>query len=253
MPDPNCALCDGTGWRQVERGEVSAVERCECEQAQRPARLLASARIPLRFERASFENFVLPRDNPIANETLSRAMLDAKSFAREYPLTDKTGLLFLGLPGVGKTHLAVAVLKSLLERGFEGVFFDYQNLLERMQSGYDPAVGASAREAYQAALDTEVLLLDDLGARRVTDWAEDTIFAIINYRYNSRKPTIVTTNLPDPDLGDVIASKNPASGKYSIKDTLADRIGARARSRLFEMCRLVRITATEDYRMRGLR
>ncbi len=253
MADPNCALCDGTGWRHLERNGVSAVERCECHKAGRPARLLESARIPARFERASFDSFLLPRENPVANEALSKAMLDAKTFAREFPLTEKSGLLLMGMPGVGKTHLAVAVLKALLAKGFEGIFLDYQNLLDGIQASYDRAVGSSAREAYQAALDTEVVLLDDLGARRLSEWAEDTVFSIINHRYNDRKATIVTTNLPDEVTGDKLAHKDPASAHYKVKDSLADRIGARARSRLFEMCKLVRIGATEDYRLRGVR
>ncbi len=253
MPDPNCLICDGTGWRPVVRGEVSGVERCECESINRPSRLLDSARIPPRFERASFENFVLPRENPVANETLSKAILDAKVFARQFPLTDKPGLLFMGYPGVGKTHLAVAVLKALLEKGFAGIFLDYQNLMDSIQSSYDPAVGASARQGYQAALDSELLLLDDLGARRISDWAEDTVFSIINHRYNAKKPTIVTTNLPDEIVGDKLNERDPGVARYRIKDSLGDRIGPRARSRLFEMCKVVRITATEDYRLRGLR
>jgi DNA replication protein DnaC len=253
VPDPNCTACDGTGWRPVERGEFSGVERCQCNPLRQAANLLAAAQIPARFERASFENFLLPRENPLANEALGKAMLDARVFAREYPNLDKAGLLFIGLPGVGKTHLATAVLNVLLERGFECRFFDYQGLLDRIRAGYDPACGSSAREAYQAALDTEVVLLDDLGAHRITDWVEDTVTAIINHRYNARKATIVTTNLPDPVLGDVLAEKNPSSGRYSVKDSLADRIGQRSRSRLFEMCKLIRITATEDFRLRGIR
>lgn len=255
MPDPNCTICDGTGWRPIERGDLSAVERCECNQTARPAQLLEAARIPSHFERASFDNFRLPerQHNPVANDALSKAMLDAKVFAREFPATDKRGLLLMGLSGVGKTHLAVAVLRVLLERGFEGVFMDYHALLEQIRSGFDPASGAAAREAYQTALDTEVVLLDDLGAHRVTDFVEDTVTAIINHRYNAKKATLITTNLPDPAVGDVTASKDPASGKYMVKDTLTDRIGPRARSRLFEMCKLVHITATEDYRLKGIR
>src|SRR5712692_6647980 len=247
MPDPNCLICDGTGWRPVLRGEVSGVERCECENASRPGRLLESARIPPRFECASFENFVLPRENPLASEALGWAMNHAKTFAREFPLTDKPGLLFMGYPGVGKTHLAVAVLKALLEKGFAGIFLDYQNLMDSIQSSYDPGVGASARQAYQAALDTELVLLDDIGARRISDWAEDTVFSIINHRYNAKQPTIVTTNLPDEIVGDKLAEKDPGTARYRVKDSLADQIGPRARSRLFEMCKVVRITATEDY------
>ncbi|HZS49852.1 MAG TPA: ATP-binding protein [Bryobacterales bacterium] len=255
MPDPNCALCDGTGWKPVERGEVSGVERCECNQSLRPAQLLQSARIPPRFEKASFENFRLPdrRENPVANEALSKSILDAKVFSREYPLTEKPGLMFMGLPGVGKTHLAVAVLKVLLEKGFEGLFVDYQSLLEGILASYDRTVGSGAREAYQDALDAEILLIDDLGARRLSEWAEDTVFSIINHRYNARKATIVTTNLPDEAVGDKLAEKERGSGQYRVRDSLADRIGSRARSRLFEMCKLIRITATEDYRLRGVR
>jgi len=245
MPDANCPKCEGTGWRQVERGEVSAVERCECGAAQRPARLLEAAQVPARYEHAAFENFLKPgqRENPVANENLSKVLLDAKRYAEDYPNAGKPGLLFLGNPGVGKTHLAVAVLKRLLERGFECVFLDYQALLDRIRQGYVEAHGSSAREAYQTALDTEVVLLDDLGAHRVTDWVNDTVFSIINHRYNARKATLVTTNLPDPDF---------APSSNLIKDTLADRIGASARSRLFEMCKLLKITVTEDYRLRGV-
>jgi DNA replication protein DnaC len=238
----------------VERGGVSAVERCTCNAVTRPAGLLSAARIPPRFEQASFENFVLPKYdlNPIANQAMADVMGRAKGFVREYPFVEKPGLLFMGSPGVGKTHLAVAVLKGLLTKGFEGVFVDYHSLLEGIQRSFDPAVGTGAREAYQAALDIDVVLLDDLGARRASDWVADTVFSIINHRYNAKKTTIVTTNLPDEAVGDQLAEKVHGT-HYRVKDSLSDRIGARARSRLFEMCKLVRINVTEDYRLRGVR
>ena len=91
-------------------------------------------------------------------------------------------------------------MKALLEKGHECVFFDYQNLLDRIRSGYDATSGTSDREAYRTALDSEVLVLDDLGAHRVTEWVEDTVTAIITYRCNHRKPLIATTNLPDADV-----------------------------------------------------
>ena len=67
----------------------------------------------------------------------------------------------------------------------------------KIRSGYDAASGTSDREAYRAALEAEVLVLDDLGAHRVTEWVEDTVTSIITYRCNHRKPLIATTNLPD--------------------------------------------------------
>ena len=142
----------------------------------------------------------------------------------------------------------MAALRILISRGFEGLFFDYQNLLDRIRSGFDKASGSADREAYRFALDAEVLLLDDLGAHRVTEWVEDTVTSIITYRCNNRKPLIATTNLPDPDAGSAMLDKS--LGKIDYKTSLADRIGSRARSRLFEMCKVVRMPLVEDYRLR---
>jgi len=252
--DPQCPHCEGTGWKQVVRDGVEAVERCACLQGARQEALLGKARIPERFREASFDNFFppSPRENPIENEALTRVMLTAKAFAREYsPSSAKSGLMLQGPTGVGKTHLATAVLKELIERGFECAFFDYQNLLDRIRQSYNAAAGAADKQAYRAVLETDVILLDDLGSHRVTDWVEDTVTAIINHRYNARKALIVTTNLPDPELGDKIAEKDPVSGQYNVKDTLADRIGSRARSRLYEICKVVRIQA-KDYRLKDI-
>ena len=138
---------------------------------------------------------------------------------------------------------------SFLHLNRQSSFFDYQTLLQRIRDGYNPASNSSNRAAYQQALDAEILLLDDLGAHRVTDWVLDTVTAIINHRYNENKPIIITTNLPLRERGDALSHKDPANGKYKIDDSLGDRIGQRAVSRLFEMCKEVRIT-TQDYRLR---
>ena len=188
------------------------------------------------------------RENPAGRSAMAEVLITVRNYVKEYPILDRPGLLFTGNPGTGKTHLAVAALRQLIGRGFEGIFFDYQNLLERIRAGYDPTSGVSSREAYQIALDAEILLLDDLGAHRVTDWVEDTITAIITYRCNNRKALIATTNLRDPETGDRRSTglESDVQSKYFLEE----RIGMRARSRLFEMCRVVRMPTVEDYRMR---
>jgi len=180
-------------------------------------------------------------------------LLAAKRFAQDFPHVERPGLLLIGEPGTGKTHLAVAAFRRIiLEKGYEGLFCNYQNLLDRIRAGYDANSNSSDREAYRVALDADLLLLDDVGAHRVTSWVEDTVNSIVTYRCDNRKPLIATTNLPDPDAGSVVTQKS-ALGQPEYRETLAERIGARARSRLFEMCTVIRMPLAADYRLRKAR
>ena len=192
----------------------------------------------------------MPNDNPIGRQALSKVYIEVRRYAREYPLSEKPGLLLIGLPGVGKTHLAIAAFRTLMSRGFEGRFFDYQALLDSIQRGWDEQAGTADRAAYQQALDAEILLLDDLGARRSIEWVEDTITAIITSRYNDRKPLIATTNLSDSGVGYEAPGGQTASGYSRPGKTLSEVIGERSRSRLYEMCTVVRMPAVEDYRLK---
>jgi DNA replication protein DnaC len=241
-----CSICGGSGWKITERDGISGAEKCHCQDIGRAERMEQRANIPRLYQNASVENFILPADNPVARTPLATALIAVRGYVRDYPNVPKPGLLFLGAPGCGKTHLAVAALRGLLARGFEGVFFDYQTLLNQIRSGYDASSGTMERDAYKMALDTPILVLDDVGAHRVKDFVEDTVTSIITHRCNEQKATIVTSNLRDPEAGD-----QPNSGMeadlYS-KYFLEERIGMRARSRLYEMCRLIKMPDVGDYR-----
>jgi DNA replication protein DnaC len=252
-PPAVCPKCLGLGFVVIEGASVSGAKPCDCRAQARAGRLEEKAQIPPLYRNASFENFAAPGpENPIARRELMGVILAVKKYANDFPNESRPGLFLTGEPGTGKTHLAVAAMRQIIEKGHQCLFCDYQTLLNSIKSGYDPSSNSSDKEAYRTALDADVLLLDDLGSHRGTDWVEDTVTSIITYRCNNRKALIATTNLPDPDAGGATMEKS-ALGRPEYRTTLADRIGPRGRSRLFEMCTVVRMPLIEDYRLRKAR
>ena len=248
--DAVCSKCGGTGFIIHEGAHLSGAEPCDCRAQGRAARLADNSQIPILYRNASFDNFVVPgNENPTARRELTTVLLQVKQFVRDFPNDKRPGLLLIGEVGCGKTHLAVAALREIMAKGFEGLFCNYQTLLNDIKAGYDPASNSSNREAYRTALESELLLLDDLGAHRITDWVEDTINSIVTYRCDNRKPLIATTNMPDADAGSVTVQRSGLD-KPEYRRTLSEQIGKRARSRLFEMCTVIRMPLVEDYRVR---
>lgn len=220
-----CPECGGTGWELVEgRG----VRPCQCKRSARADVLLAQSRIPSRFMHCSFDNF------DTLQPSLYRALLNAKRFVEEYPVVD-VGLIFLGSCGVGKTHLAVSALKELIKKGVPGLFYDFRDLLKEIQDSYNPNTHTSELKILAPVFDAEVLVLDELGASKPTEWVQETMTHIINKRYNEKKVTIFTSNYLDMPIGTAYA------------ETLTERVGVRLRSRLYEMCRRILIEG-DDYR-----
>ncbi len=155
----------------------------------------------------------------------------------------------MGASGAGKTHLAVATLKELLRRGHQGIFCDYRELLKEIQASYNPQSESTEMKILEPIRNTEILVLDDLGASKPSAWVLDIIGLVLNARYNERRVTILTTNYFDETLAVGPAPRLPSGESVKVvkEDSLADRIGARMRSRLYEMCRTVEVF-TPDFR-----
>jgi DNA replication protein DnaC len=246
-----CSICNGTGWQIRQRENEREVVRCQCRVLDRGERLLTAAHIPARYQHCELENFRYdPEDK--AQKSIGAAKFLAGRFVEEYP-TDKTGLLLVGTVGVGKTHLSVGIMKELIrEKGIHCLFCDYRELLKSIQNSYSPSVQATEMGILRPVFDAEVLVLDELGAVRSTEWVFDTVNYVLNSRYNDNRTTIITTNFPDaPEQGNA-ADENPrsysAADRAARRETLGDRIGERMRSRLHEMCKKVEMEGS-DYRV----
>jgi DNA replication protein DnaC len=239
-----CPLCEGTGWKSVTIGPDRRVTRCDCRLETRAQTLLAAARIPKRYDHCELSNFDF--DGP--HRALAPARLAACRFVEEFPL-EGTGLLLVGGIGVGKTHLAVGIIKELIpSKGIACLFYDYRELLKHIQNSYNDSVKATELEILRPVFETEVLVLDELGAVKPTEWVWDTVSLILNTRYNDKRTTIITTNFEDQPAAGVSRSLSPARAA-SRDETLGDRIGERMRSRLHEMCRIIRMEG-EDFRQK---
>jgi DNA replication protein DnaC len=263
-PAQVCPLCEGSGWKTVTASKKTAdngvlsidegstargsnarsindrrVTRCDCQLRARAQSLLAAARIPQRYEHCELSNF----DFDGSYRSLAPARMAACKFVEEYPM-NKTGLLLIGTIGVGKTHLAVGMIKELiLGKGIGCLFFDYRELLKQIQNSYNDSVKTTELDVLRPVFEAEVLVLDELGAVRPTEWVWDTVSLILNTRYNDKRTTIVTTNyrnLAERERPANVSSRSPQAAKYAAEnETLGDRIGNRMHSRLHEMCRIV--------------
>lgn len=287
MARADCKICGGSGWKVVERsaegaqplapaqvptGDVGAESPsshqrkmvwavpCDCTSSDRTDRVLARARVPDRYRHCDFANFEIdneldgvPREQLQAwNRSLAQAKIVVERFSAEFPAGGEQGLLIMGPCGVGKTHLAVAALKEIVLRGHTGFFYDYRELLKQIQDSYNPESQSTEMGVLEPVLKTEVLALDDVGASKPSTWALETVGHILNTRYNDKRVTILTTNFFDSDSPAAIATQINASRVAGMRaptaeDSLTDRIGKRIRSRLYEMCRTIEVSAP-DYR-----
>jgi DNA replication protein DnaC len=239
-----CEVCGGTGFAIVEREGREFARPCACRRAdpERQEGFLAASRVPPRYEHCTLGNF-----DPEQNATLRRALAQVMEYCSEFPhvgVDEGLGLLIMGDNGTGKTHLAVAVLRELTAtKGVRGEFWDFHDLIRQIRSSYNPETRTTEEQVLAPIVEMDVLLLDDLGAWKMTDWMVDTLFFILNSRYMARRPTLITTNFDDKP-----SARAAADDSYRRKEYLVERIGNRLRSRLMEMCRIVRIEGCPDRR-----
>jgi DNA replication protein DnaC len=251
MPEV-CPLCEDSGLRVIERAGNRVAVVCDCRVAKRSARLIEAAKIPQRYVNCTLESY--DTDFPSADRSLKSALMQARNFVKAYPLeTDGNGLLLTGSIGAGKTHLAIGMLQALIvEKGATGLFVHYLDLLKQVLHSYNRSVDVTEVDILRPVFEADVLVLDELGASKPTDWVWDTVAHILNTRYNDRLTTIITTNYANLGAGQSMKEETRAKSREARdaqnanrEQTLGDRIGDRMLSRLQEMCVIVDVHSVD--------
>jgi DNA replication protein DnaC len=241
-----CPECEGRGHIYIEdETGITSLQECECAVLVHRLKKVSEAGIPGKFANTKLETY-----HPI-HDSQKFAKRQAQDFVTDFGASQQ-GLLFMGRPGLGKTHLAVSVIKMLiLDKGADCKFVDFFQLLSDIRFGYSQNLSEQAIiNPYVAA---PILLIDELAKGRNTEWELTMLDQIISSRYNAAdKITLFTTNYsdqtPHAKKGDKSDShKDFSSSNTLAEETLQDKVGERIYSRLAEMCRFIKLEGI-DYR-----
>ena len=269
MPVPEvvaepCPECGGRGWLVVADGGAGTARVCACRERDVTPRLVAAAGIPARYQHCRISSFTTASGSPRERAQLMNARAAAERYVEEFVQDGgfrQSGLLFVGPPGAGKTHLAAGILRSLVERyRVRGRFVEFTPLIHQIQATFDADSPESKRQILDPLADAELLVLDELGAQQPTPWVRDILYLIINTRYTRRLPTLFTTNYrlepgQAPARGaakratTLDRGRDPEPGPaFDEAVLLSNRLPAMLVSRLYEMAQPVLLDAVEDFR-----
>jgi len=213
-PSSACPICKGTGFVHPRlpsgKPDYSRVVACRCVQKEldkeRQTRLQRYSGLELALlKNMTFDNFNREGLNPPPEqrENLKEAFRLALDFAK----SPEGWLVFQGFTGCGKTHLAAAIANYRLKAGEPVKFVVVPDFLDHLRSTFSPESLVSYDQVFEEVKNAPLLILDDFGEQSTTPWAQEKLYQVINYRYNARLATVVTTRLTTDDMDDPIVSR----------------------------------------------
>lgn len=188
-------------------------------------RMFRQAKIPAKYAGKTFADYAVDANN--------QAAVRWAKFIVEHP---NEGLYIFGEAGCGKTLLMAIIAQELLKQGKSVIFCDVPNLLDSLKESFDKDSETKLDELMAELQAVDVLILDDLGTENPTEWAVERLYVIINDRYNTDKPVIVTSNFNSKEVA--IRLNHPKNAREGI-------MGDQIRSRLSQMCRITEIKGAD--------
>jgi DNA replication protein DnaC len=267
--DASCPLgvCDGSGWILEEESDEARPCDCRERRISRAASARLSSDIPKRFRGVGFDRRPVCDLDPVVLRHVRAFVQDVDKH-----LDDGEGLWFHGDVGTGKTSLAMLVAKAADTAGRSIAVYSVPQLLATIRRTYESNAEDSYDSLMRRLTGVDLLVLDDLGAERQTEWVLEQLYLLVNERWQSRGSVLITTNVPDPDpegprrllqhevaelrrarergaaperLGEVVDRLERAVERLAQVDILSERdplvrlrhqVGSRTVSRLIEMC-----------------
>ena len=255
-----CTICRGRRYRIVVENGYDVSVPCSCARVHDRVRVFSAARIPAAYASKTLA-LQSPDDTNGFHDRRLDALKRAKVLVTRYQFMSLAagaggevprGLVLIGTPGLGKTHLVCALLAYLaLERGIPGRFVDYYQLLAHIRSTFDGRAQESEATILAPLVDVPVLVIDDLGKGQATPWEWTVIDQIITRRYNAGRVVLATTNFPLAE--DLERRHQQVVGNHHrlktprVEESLEDRIGERLVSRLRETAEFA-VLEGSDYR-----
>ena len=240
-----CKTCKGTGFL-VEQDNFQrdvAIVCPDCEQIKQSVQLYNNARIPRRYLNSRLN----PNDRDPENEmvfdllgSIFRLLPQRLSNPNllQTDSEDLKGMVLMGPPGTGKTHLMAGfAYQCTIGHRISCIFQSFAELLSELRQGYSD--GKSDMEIVEPHLQTDILIIDDMGKGRNSDWELGILDMLISERYNRNQIIMVTTNFTESEentLKEQIRSRDKTETEHFISDTINRRVGERIHSRLKEMC-----------------
>ena len=210
--DPDCPLCHGVGYVRVDvpvgHPDFGRLQSCVCQldnlQLAKTQQLRQDSNIEVLAGK-TFDNFLAEGINP--DPDIRASLRFAYERCQAFANKPEKWLLLTGTYGCGKTHLAAAIANRCLATGQPVLFLNTPDLLDYLRASFAPDAGASYNERFEEIRTVPILILDDLGTESPTNWATEKLYQIINYRFNARLPTVITTNKDIKDMDPRVGSR----------------------------------------------